>query len=157
MLSIRKQTNIQKHEGKKLWKKNKKNIRTCITIDNEKRYGKTKKKNHKSKNWLRYSRRNYGSFNVVDDYNNKRWKYNTNFSERSNRVFSALFEINDHWGRFFWLWMKPNFEEDRMKRRVIFSSMRMKRSFNFNAISHAAWEVYFKLTVFHLSWRSIFC
>ena len=47
--------------------------------------------------------------------------------------------------------MTPNFEEDRMKRRVIFSSKRMKRSFNFNAISHAAWEVYFKLTVFHLS------
>jgi hypothetical protein len=47
--------------------------------------------------------------------------------------------------------MGPNFEEDKMKRRVIFSTRRMKRSFNFNAISHAAWEVYFKLTVFFLS------
>jgi hypothetical protein len=47
--------------------------------------------------------------------------------------------------------MRLNFEEDRMKRRVIFSNRRMKRSFNFNVISHVASEVYFKLTVFHLS------
>jgi hypothetical protein len=47
--------------------------------------------------------------------------------------------------------MRPNFEEDKMKRCVTFSNRRMKRSFNFNTISHAAWEIYFKLTVFHLS------
>jgi hypothetical protein len=52
--------------------------------------------------------------------------------------------------------MRPNFEEDRMKRRVIFNSRRIKRSFNFNAISHAALEVYFKLTFFFIYLEEVY-